>query len=189
MRIVTVIVALLALAPAAALAAEKTKTPPPLDTETIVVSRAVELLNALSFVAGYHDRVVGEKIVSVPFDLGATPDRGADVRWALTDDISALRKVVTTAQDIQKQLTQTAEAKAGVGPLQPRAAVTDAKGNVTEPARLSEAQVELNEQIQKLLDSERPVDRLFRIKREDLKVGVNQFPGPILSALEPILDR
>lgn len=163
------------------------------DNDAIVVSKAVELLNALNYVTGGRERVVGEgagqKVVWSPFDLGETQARAGDVRWALADDIAILKKFVTTAQGIQRQLTDAAEAKANQHPLKPVPARQDEKGNVIEPEHQSEAQIDLQKQIQDLLDSERPIEKLNKIKRADLKAGENQFPSAVLEALRPVVEK
>lgn len=144
------------------------QSPTPADTEMIVVSKAVDLLNALNQLGG-HEEIVGQgasqRVVTVPYNFNA------DTLWAIADDITALRKVVVTYQDTVRALTAAAEAKNG-GEVKPEM-----------PAAKT-----LTADIQKLFDSERPVAKLFRLKRADLKLGENKVHPGIISSLAPILD-
>lgn len=162
------------------------KTPIAESTEMIVVSKAVELANALAEITGTHDEVVGKgdnvKVIPTYYDLSG------DTIWACTDNIAALNKVIQTAQETQKKLIAKAEQKNG-GPLKSaKDAVRDANGNIIAQAEPSPEQIALNEELQKVMDSEHPVAKLFHIKRADLNVGKNHYRGMTLKALLPILD-
>ena len=157
----------------------------PADTETIVVNKAIDLLNALNMLGG-HDEIVGQgasqRVANVPYNFSA------DTVWAIADDITALRKVVVSYQEAVKAVTAQAEAKNG-GPLKPlREAVVNDAGVVVRAEEQSPAQKALAAEIQKMFDSERPVDKLFRIRRGDLKLGENKIPPALISSLTPILD-
>jgi hypothetical protein len=162
------------------------KSPAPANQETIVVSKAIALRNAIAVVTGFHDEIVGQgasaKAIQMPYDLSA------DTRWALNDDANALDVLIKNAQSIQKTLTDEAETKNG-GPLKMKKEPTfNSNGDITSQGELSDMQVSLNKKIQDLLDSDKPVAKLFRIKRGDLKLGVNAIPGSALSGLSPIID-
>jgi hypothetical protein len=176
----------------AVIAAEQSPTTPvpPEQTQTIKVSTAFDLLTALNMVTGTHDEVVGQgasqRTIAAPYDLNA------DTLWALTDDITVIRKFVNTVQDINKSLIGSAEAKNGGVPLQPKTpAVLDAAGNVVTAAVPSDAQLALQKEQNDLYASDRPIDKLFHIKRGDLKnamSGPDHIPGSVISSLSPILD-
>lgn len=173
-------------------------SPTPDNTDMIVVSKAYDLLGAIASLGLQHDEIIGQgqsqKVVAMPFSFSA------DTLWALADDITALRKVATTYEETRKSLTVQAEAKNG-GPLKPKVeAVLDADGKIIKPEVLSDAQKALIDAIQKVYDSERPVAKLFHIKRGDLCLGgksntpdcpkdaANKIAPGIISALSPILD-
>ena len=153
----------------------------PASTDTIKVSIAISLANAIAAVTGYHEEIVGQgasaKTIQLPYDLSA------DTRWALNDDLNALNALIRNAQSIQQTMSQEAETKNG-GPLKPKKEATlDASGNVVTPAEPSDAQIKLNKDLQSLMDSNKPVNKLLRIKRSDLKLGTNAIPGVTLSVL------
>lgn len=161
--------------------------PPQTTQDTIVVSAAVDLLNALVLVTGNHEQVIGQgasqKAVMVPYSFSA------ETTWALSDDITVLRKFVTNVQTTLNHMREDAEAKNG-GPLRPKKeAVLNAAGVVVEAAERSSAQRALDEETQKFMESKKPVDKLFLVSRDDLKLGDNHFPGASLSALAPILKK
>jgi len=197
-RIVLAFAVLLA-ASAATPAAPQSATPA--DTETITVQKAADLLNALGALGLQHEELVGQgqsqKVIAVPFNFSG------DTLWAIQDDIGALRKVVTGYQETVKSMQAAAEAKNG-GPLKAaKEAVLGPDGNVTKPEVPSADQKALAAAIEKLFVSERPVSRLFRLKRGDLCMGAKAFPNSpdcpkdaankispgVISSLEPILDR
>lgn len=181
--------ALVTMLPFPAVSAQVSDKPPVGATQTIKVSKALDLLNALNAVTGTHEVIVGQgasaRVAQVPYDLSS------DTLWALTDDINILRRLVETAQADQKHLLAQAEAKNG-GPLRPKSeAVYDANHNIISPEVPSDAQVAFNKQVQELMDSEREIPKLFHIKRDDLKKalsGDGHFPGLSLASLETIID-
>lgn len=185
---IAVLVTGLVAAPTVLMAAQVSDKPTGA-TQTIKVSKALDLLNALTAIAGTHEVVVGQggsaRVAQIPYDLSS------DTIWALTDDINVLRRLVETAQADQKHLIAQAEAKNG-GPLHPKSeAVYDANHNVVVPELPSDAQLALNKQVQDLMDSEREIPKLFHVKRDDLKKalsGDGHFPGGFLASLEPIVD-
>jgi hypothetical protein len=185
-RILSAVFAFALCGSAIAYAAQAADNPPPANTELIVVSKAIALANACAAVTGFHDETVGQgasqRVISAPYSISA------DTRWALTDNIGALNAVIETTQKVQRQLVADAEAKNG-GPLKlKKEAVVDANGNITVPAVPSPEQEALNKELQKVMDSERPVAKLFHIKRADLKLGENPIPGMTLDALKPIVE-
>jgi hypothetical protein len=166
---------------------------PPAQTETIQVRKAVALANAIAAVTGLHEEIVGQganqRSVMMPYSLSA------DTRWALTDDLSALNAMIETAQKVQKQIVADAEAKAPddakdeAGHLKAKKPpVLDAAGKMIADAVPSPEQVALNDELQRIMDSERPVAKLFHVKRADLKLADNPIPGVTLDALKPIID-
>jgi hypothetical protein len=182
-------IALLAFAAALsepALSAQVSANPPAGETETIVVSKAVALANAIAAVTGLHDETVGQgasaRPVSMPYNISA------DTRWALTDDLGALNAVIESVQKKQRATIDAAE-KLNGGPLKPKKeAVLNSNGVVVTAAELSDAQIALNADLQKLMDSEVSVAKLFHIKRGDLKLSENPIQGMTLDALRPIID-
>jgi hypothetical protein len=169
-----------------ALAAQVSDNPPTGQTEIIQISKAVALANSIAAVTGLHDEVVGQgasaHAVSMPYAISA------ETRWALTDDLGALNAVIEQAQKKQKATVDAAE-KLNGGPLKPKTpAVLNANGVVITPAELSDAQIALNADLQKLADSEVSVAKLFHIKRGDLKLNDNPIPGMTLDAMRPIID-
>ena len=167
-------------------------------TDMIVISKAVDLLNALNALGIQHDELVGQgsnqKVIAVPFSFSA------DTLWAISDNTTALRKVITTYQETIKAMTTQAEAKNG-GPLKPaHDAVLDSNGVVVKAEVPSAEQKALTDAIQKVFDGERPVAKLFHIKRGDLCLGgkangpdcpkdaANKIAPGIISSLAPILD-
>lgn len=181
--------AMIAAMPSLSFAAQVSDKPPAGQTETIKVSKALDLLNALYAITGTHEVVVGQgasaRVAQVPYDLSS------DTLWALTDDINILRHLIETAQADQKHLLAQAEAHNG-GPLRPKSEpVYDANHNIVAPAVQSDAQLELTKQVQDLMDSDREIPKLFHIKRDDLKKalsGDGHFPGASLASLEAIID-
>jgi len=169
-------------------AAEKTNSLPPPDvTETISVTKAIEMRNALQFLLGIHDTIVGQgsgqKIIQSPYDFNT------DALWALIDDKNFIAKFLDTAEEARKALISEAEAKNG-GPLQPKAAaVYDANGNMTRAEVPSEAQTALTAKVQELFGSERPITKLFHVKLGDLNLKDNRIPGDTLESLVRIIDR
>jgi hypothetical protein len=158
----------------------------PAETETITANEATELFNALVAVGGTHPVTIGQgasqHAVEQAYDLGP------ETRWALVDDLTAVRAVVVAAQRLFQQARADAESKNG-GPLKPlKEAVLDAGGNVVASAVLSAEQKELDKYLKELSEAKRPIAKLFHIKRGDLKLNVNAIPTNILSALAPILD-
>lgn len=157
----------------------------PAETEMIVVSKAYDLLNALNAATGNHDIVVGqganERVVQVPYKLSG------DTVWLMTDNITNLRKFWNTVQETMKSLTAQAEAKNG-GPLKPlKEAVLDGT-RVVAAEVASPEQIALTAELQKLLDSQKPIPKLFRVKRAEWKVGENRYPAAILSSLDIITE-
>ena len=186
------VVAFFILASAAG-AAPTSDNPPAAQTEQIQVRKAIALANAIAAVTGLHEEIVGQganqRSVMMPYNLSA------DTRWSLTDDLSALNAMIETAQKVQKQLVADAEAKApddakdAAGHLKAKKdAVLDAAGKVVVDAVASPEQTALNDELQKIMDSERPVAKLFHVKRADLKLADNPIPGLTLDALKPIID-
>jgi len=168
LRIATALAAIAALLMFGANSRGAEKSDTPAATEMIVVSKAADLLNALNALGGHEESFgqgANQRVIMVPYTLSA------DTLWAVADDITALRKVVVTYQETVKALTDQAAAKNG--------------GKLSEDPAVAKA---LADQIQKLFDSERPVAKLFRIKRGDLKLGENKIPPAVLSSLGPILD-
>ena len=172
-----------------AIAAPVSDKPPAGQTETIKVSKAIDLLGANTAITGNHEVVVGQgasaHTAQVPYELSP------DTLWALKDDISILRHLVEIAQEDQRHLVAQAEATNG-GPLKPKTvAVYDANHNVVAPEEPSDAQIALNKKVQELMDSTREINKLFRIKRDELKKAMSDQghpTGAILSSLDPILD-
>lgn len=171
-----------------AYAAQVSDNPPSGQTEKIKVSRAIDLLNALNAITGLHEVVVGQgassRVAQIPYDLNS------EVMWALTDDINILRRLVETAQADQKHLIATAEAK-NSGPLKPKAEAIYDGATLLKPEVPSDAQIALGKETQGLMDSERDIPKLLRIKRDDLKKalsGDSHFPGAYLASLEMIID-
>ena len=184
-RITSLAVAL-GLAPTFALAAQASDNQPVGQTETIQVSKAIALANAIAAVTGTHDEIIGQgasaRAVQMPYEMSA------DTRWALTDDLGALNAVIESAQKKQKATIDAAE-KLNGGPLKPKKdAVLNSSGGVVAAAEPSDAQTALNADLQKLMDSDAPVAKLFHIKRNDLKLSDNPIPGMTLDALKPIID-
>lgn len=180
----------LVMVPVAAATAPVSDKPPAGQTETIKVSKAVDLLNAITVITGNHEVIVGQgasaHTAQIPYELNA------DTLWALKDDISILRHLVEIAQEDQRHLVSQAEAANG-GPLKPKTeAVYDANHNMVAPEVPSDAQVALNKKVQELMDSPREINKLFHIKRDDLKKAMSSDQGhpagSILSSLDPILD-
>lgn len=140
-------------------------------TGKITVAKAVDLLAALNGLSAGREEIVGQgasqRVIAVPYNLSA------DTLWAIADNITALRKVVVGYQEVVRSLTAQAEAKSGTGlPL--------AEGSAAHKALAAE--------IQKTFESERPIDKLARLKRDDLKLGENKIPPQLLSSLAPILN-
>lgn len=153
------------------------------DQQQIKVSTAFDLLNALNIVTGNHDKVVGQgtgqRVAAVPYDLSA------DALWAMTQDIGILRKFVEDVQVVQKNINAQAEAKNG-GPVGD--AGRDAAGNALPP---TPAQAALAKRLQELYDSERPIPKLVRIRRQDLQgalSGPEHLPGQVLASIMTIVD-
>jgi hypothetical protein len=164
----------------------RTASDVPPGTELIKVATANELLSALNSVTGLHEETVGQgasqTISRVPYNFST------ETLWALTDNISVLRKFITTVQETAKARTAQAQAKNG-GPLKPKKeAVLDASRNVVQAAELSDAQIELDAELDALMQSEKPVAKLLHIKRSDLNLKENRIPGITLSVLAPIID-
>ena len=199
MKMLKMLPAILAAALFASTAMAAPQSATPADTETIVVSKAYDLLNALNAIGVQHEELVGQgptqKVIAMPYYFSA------DTLWAIADNVTALRKVATTFEETRRQMQLAAEAKNG-GALNPsKDAAMDANGNIAKPEVPSPEQRALAEAIQKLFESERPVAKLFRIKRGDLCLGgksnspdcpkdaANKIPPGVISLLDPILER
>ncbi len=157
----------IALISAPAFAAEQSATPPA--TELISASDAFQIATALTIVGGNHDVVIGQgasqRAVATPYDLSS------ETRWAIADDLTALRPLLQTVQEVVRTTRAAAEAKNG-GELKAG----------------TPAQTALEEELRKISDTKRPVAKLLHIKRGDLKMSVNAIPIDVLSALAPIID-
>jgi hypothetical protein len=151
-------------------AAQISDKPPSGPTETIQVRKAMDLRNALDHLTGTHDEIIGQgsnqRTVQIPY---AFDD---DTTWAMVDDIQILQKFLDTAEKVRKSIVAEAESKNG-GPLTPDNA---------------DAQKALNDRVQELLDSEREIPKLFRIKKSALKPRENHVPGNLIPPLAPILE-
>ncbi len=154
--------------------------------DQIVVSKAYDLLEALNYIAGTQEQIVGTganaKTVQAPYSFSG------DTVWAISDNIAVLRKLVGTTQDTIKNLTAQAEAKNG-GPLKPTTPAVVENGRVIVTEVPSPEQRALAAAIQALFDSTKPIGKLRRIKRIDLNVGENRIPGRVLASLDIILDQ
>jgi hypothetical protein len=157
-----------------AFAAEQSATPPA--TEMISASDAFQIANALAVVGGNHDVVIGQgasqRAVPTPYDLSS------ETRWAIADDMTGLRPLLQTVQEVVRTTRAAAEAKHG-GSLD--ACPVDKMDCVA-------SKKVLDEDLRKISDTKRPVAKLFHIKRGDLKLNVNAIPIDVLSALAPIID-
>lgn len=166
--------------------------------ETMSVAKAADLLSALNALSFQHDEVVGQgstqRVIAVGYGFSA------DTLWAITDNVTTLRKVITTYQETVKAMQAQAEVKNG-GPLTPAvAAVLDANNNLVKPEVPSADQMAVTASIQKLFDSERSIGPLVHIKRGDLCLGgpnasascpkdtANKIAPGVISSLSPILD-
>jgi hypothetical protein len=165
-----------------ALAAEVSANPPAAQTETITPNRAFELVNALAQITGLHDEVVGQganqRVSSVPYDLSPDP------LWALTDDINILNAFIKDVQVVVKAMRSKAEADNG-GPWPGECELPSNNPAALPPSDPKcAAQRSFVQKVTEFDDKERPINKLFRITRKDLKVGApNRIPGPILSAV------
>lgn len=174
-RLALLLLTLAALIPSAAFAQVEMQITP---------ARAGDMLGSLNALTGQRDVLVGkgdsQQIAKLPYNLSG------DTRWILHDNITALRKVYDSAQEIVKQLVVQAEAKNG-GPLRPiKEAVIEGGKLLAEPI-LSPEQIALNAEITKLVETPRPV-KLYKIKRADWKLNENAFPGQILASLDLITE-
>ena len=158
---------LLFLIPVTAQAVEQSAAPPA--TETISASDAFQMSSALQIIGGNHDVAIGQgasqRAVPTPYDLSP------ETRWAIADNMTALRPLLQAAQEVIRVTKAAAEAKNG-GELKAGSA----------------AQVALDEELRKISDTKRPVGKLFHIKRGELKLTTNAIPVDVLSVLAPIID-
>lgn len=155
---------------------------PPTPAQTITPNRAFELMTALSQVTGDHDEIVGQgasaRVSPQPYDLSA------DTLWALDDDINALRAFMVDVQAVVKTMRSKAEAdNGGAWPGE-----CDLPANNPGALLPSDPKCAADRKFTALVaafdDKERPIAKLFKISRKDLKLGApNKIPGSILAAL------
>lgn len=172
----------LAFTAAPAIAAEKSSDPSAAQTEMITPNRAFELFNALVAITGAHDELAGQgasqHTVAVSYDLSG------DTLWALTDDINILQNFVKEVQTVARAMRSKAETDNG-GPWPGECELP-----ISNPAALAPSDPKcvafhgLVKQIAEFNDKARPINKLFRITRKDLKLGApNRIAGGLLASI------
>jgi len=139
----------------------------------IIIRDALALQTALQALDGHQVIVKGpngaDAIVTLPWEFG-----DATLRLKIVNDLNIVVAAIKSAQQVQQALTKEATTKAEVTELK------DLK---------PEDVVVFNKQIEDLMTQPAAgTQDLARIKASELKLGKNEIPGSILSALSPILD-
>jgi len=169
-----------------AAAAQVGSNPPEGEQQQIVVNDASKLLAALTELTALHDSDIGNKCGKVLYDFG-----DSDARGSMIADMNILKSFMGNVQEEARLLQTAAEAKNG-GPLKTIPAVLDKDGKLVTPEQLSPIQIELNDKINKLTLTNRPIAKLFRVKMKDLNVGTKEHQNPIagstISYAAPIID-
>jgi hypothetical protein len=140
-------------------AAQVSSTPPDAKTESIVISKAITLRNALVIVTGPHEKVVGQgasqSIARVLYEIDAT------ARWALNDDLNALNAMLGGVDKTLNEMRQKLITDNGGVPLPEKA-----EDQTVEQKRLLQ---KFNDDYLELTSSTREVAALFHVRRSDFK--------------------
>jgi hypothetical protein len=160
------IAAVFSVAPIAA--AQVSTNPPAAQTESVQVSKAIAMRNALTALTGLHDVIVGssnnKSVARVMYDIDAK------ARNYLNDSIAALNAVLEPTQKTINELNQKASADNGGTPL-PDSDLSPKQKTI---------QNKLNDDVQAIMDGAKPVALLVHISRGDIKEPV---PGEIVTPL------
>lgn len=160
------VLASLAAAPLAA--AQVSANPPAAQTEPVQVSKALAIRNALMLLTGVHDVIVGssnnKSVARMMYDIDAK------ARDHLNDSIAALNALLEPTQKTINDLVKQA---------------TDANGGLPLPTsdlspKQQAIQKKMNDAVQEITDSMKPVATLVHISRGDLKEPV---PGEVIALL------